>query len=427
MLQTVRADSSESLQSAWHVLSRRRRLVFSIIVVSLLICLAYCLLAPPQYESRARLALRTSPATSLRLEESNSAYSGSLASGQTQLETLATVFRSDQIAWRVILETKLYRAPRFFGRFAQRFPEFRADEPSPGAEAYLLGRFQDRLRVRTVPRTLLLEIEFRSGDPSLSANVVNGLIRAYEEQDTAAPAQATGQAAGWLNDQLRVLKASADRDDERLAIFQKQHGILIAPETLSNGQPGAIQHVSALLEVDELGRALAAASADRILREAEFRAASQGDPELVMASDPRNLGESGNLSIAAFRQIHTRRGQLDEEAAQLSLERGPNFPRVLEIHEQLLDLDRQLQAADERLREGYRKAWQTSLDREQMLQKSLDERSAEGLRANAAAIQYESMRREADASRELYLRVQGKAEEAGRAAAGPRPRVPGIA
>jgi polysaccharide export outer membrane protein len=337
------------------------------------------------------------------------------------LETLATEFRSDQIAWRVILEKKLYRAPRFFGGFAQKFPEFRADAPSPDAEAYLLGRFQDRLRVRTIPRTLLLEIEFRSGDPALSADAVNGLIRAYEEQDTAARVQATGQAAGWLNDQLRVLKASADRYDERLAAFQKQHGVLIAPETLSNGQPGAVQHVSALLEVDELGRALAAASADRILREAEFRAASQGDPELVMASDPHSLGENGSLSTTAFRQIHTRRGQLDEEAAQLSLERGPNFPRVLEIREQLLDLDRQLQTADDKLRDGYRKAWQTSLDREQMLRKSLDQRTAEGLKANAASIKYESMRQEADAGRALYLRVQSKAEEAGLAAGVPNP------
>lgn len=410
-----------SLQSAWPVLSRRRRLVFSIVSGSLLICVIYCLLAPPQYESKARLALRTSPATSLHLDEPNGAYSGSLASGQTQLETLATLFRSDQIAWRVILDMKLYRAAAFSGEFARRFPQFRTDASTPEAEAYLLGRFQDRLHVRTIPHTLLLEIDFRCGDPTLSANVVSALIHAYEEQETAGRVQATGQAAGWLNDQLKVFKASADHDDERLANFQKQHGILITPETLSNGQAGAVQHVSALLQVDELGRTLAAASADRILREAEFHAASNGDPELVMASDPRIQGESGNLSIAAFRQIHTRRGQLDEEAAQLSLERGPNFPRVLEIREELRDLDRQLKTSDDKLREGYLNAWHTAVDREQMLHKSLDERTLDGLQANAAAIQYESMRLEADASRALYLRVQGKAEEARLAAGVPNP------
>jgi polysaccharide export outer membrane protein len=417
----ARADSSLSLKSAWHVLSRRRRLVISVVAGSLLACLLYCLLVAPQYEAKARLALRTAAATPLHMDDADGAFSGSLASGQTQLETLAGVFRSDELAWRVIVDRNLYRSPPFFGAFARRFPHFRPDSPSPDAEAYLLGRFQDRLHVRTIPRTLLLEIDFRSGDAALSADVVNALIRAYEAQQTDARMQATGLASGWLNDQLRELKLTADRDNERLASFQRQHGILIAPETLSNGQAGAVQHVSALLEVDELGRALAAASADRILHEAEFRAASQGDPELVLASDAHFQGESGDFSIAAFRQIHTRRSELEEEEAQLSLERGPNFPRVLEIREQLQDLDRQLQSADEKLRERYRKAWQTAADREQMLRKALDDRTAEGMQANAAAIQYESMRREADASRELYLRVQSKAEEAGLAAGVPSP------
>ncbi len=392
-----------------------------VIVGSLLICLIYCLLAPPQYEARARLALRTAPATALNMDGTEGGFSGSLASGQTQLETLANVLRGDQLAWRVILDRGLYREPAFSGRFSSRFHQFRPDQPSPDAEAYLLERFQTRLHVRTVPRTLLLEIDFRSGDPALSAVVVNSLIHACEEQEADARVQSTVQAAGWLKEQLRELKTRADHANDRLEAFQKQHRILITPETLSNGQPGVVQHVSALMEVDELGRALAAAGADRVLREAEFRAASQGDPELVLASDVHASGESGDLSAAAFRQIHARRAELEEEQAQLSLERGPNFPRVVEIREQLQDLDHQLQAADDKLRERYRKAWQAAADRERMLRGKLEEETAEGLKANASAIEYEGMRREADASRDLYLRVESKAEEAGLAAGVPNP------
>src|ERR1700688_4893262 len=48
----ARADSSLSLKSAWLVLSRRRRLVLSVVAGSLLVCLLYCLLAPPQFEAK---------------------------------------------------------------------------------------------------------------------------------------------------------------------------------------------------------------------------------------------------------------------------------------------------------------------------------------------------------------------------------------
>ncbi len=415
LLQPVRSDSHVSLGAAGRLAFRRRRLIFAVIAGSLSVCLVYCLLAPPQYASKAKLALRTTPATTLQMSESGGAYSGSLASGQTQLETLANVLRSDQLAWRVILDKKLYAAPAFSGRFVSSFPEFHAENSTPGAQAYLLGRFKDRLRVRTVPRTLVLEVEFHCGDAALSAEIVRGLISAYLEQEAGARLQATSDASRWLQQQLAELKAKSDRDNERLALFQREHDLLIAPATLSNGQPSAVQHVSALLQVDEIGRTLAAASADRILREAEYRAASQGDPELVLASNPPNT-DGGDLASSALRQIHARRGELEEEAAQLDLERGPNFPRVLEIHEQTRDLDRQLQALNESLRERFKKAWQTATDREQMLRKSLDDLTTQGMQANAAAIQYESMRGEAAASHELYLKVQAKTEEAGLAA-----------
>jgi polysaccharide export outer membrane protein len=405
-----------SLSATVRVLLAHRRLFVSVVGGLLLVCLLYCLIAPKEYEAKARLALRIAPATTLNLNGTDGGYSGSFASGQTQLETLANVFRSDQLAWRIILEKKLYQAPGFLGRFAVRFPDFRPETPTPGAQAYLLERFADRLHVRTVPRTLLLEIRFRSRDAALSADVVNALIRGYEVEDSEERVLSTGEAASWLNGQLKGLKTKAGEDEQRLSDFQKQHGLLITPQTLANGQAGSAEHVSALLEVDELGRELVTASSERILREAEYRAAAQGDPELVLASDSRLQSESGGLSISAFRQIHQRRSELEQERAQLATEHGPNFPRVLEIQQQLEDLDRQLQAEDTRLRERFRSAWQTAQDREQMVRKTLQERTGEGQHANQAAAQYDAMRREADASHELYVRMQSKVEEAGLAA-----------
>ena len=168
-----------------------------------------------------------------------------------------------------------------------------------------------------------------------------------------------------------------------------------------------------MLEIDELGRQLVAVSTDRILREAQYRAASQGDPELVIASDPRLQAESGNFATALLQQIHARHSDLEQEQAQLSIEHGPNFPRVVEIRRQLQDLDQQKQAEDAKLVERFRSAWQTAADREQLVRKNLDELTAEGMKANEAATQYAAMREEANASHELYVRVLEKVEEAG--------------
>jgi polysaccharide export outer membrane protein len=409
-------NSTRSLRELWEVLVRRRHLVGSVVGGLLLACLLYCLIAPNQYEASARVALRTTPVSTLSLEAPEPFASASILSAPVQQETLANVFRSDQLAWKVITGLKLYQAPGFKGRFASKFPDFRPEAPAADAQEWLLERFQRRLRVQTLPRTLLIEIRFRCKDAALSASVVNGLIRAYGEQDTETRVQATAQAATWLESQLKELKARVDQDQQRLAAFQREHDLLTTPETLASGRQGETQHTSTVLEIDELGRQLVAASTDRILREAQYRAAQQDDPELVIASDPRLQAESGNFATALLQQIHARMSDLEQEQAQLSIEHGPNFPRVVEIRGLLQNLNQQKKAEDAKLMERFRSAWQTAADRERLVRVNLAELTAEGMKANEAATQYAAMREEANASHELYVRVLAKVEEAGLAA-----------
>jgi polysaccharide export outer membrane protein len=152
------------------------------------------------------------------------------------------------------------------------------------------------------------------------------------------------------------------------------------------------------------------------LSEAEYRAASQGDPEMVIAADQRLQAPNANFATALLEQIHARRSDLEQEQAQLSAEHGTSFPRVVEISRQLQDLDRQKKAEDAKLVERFRSNWQTAVDREQLVRKSLDQATSEGMKMNAATTQYAVMREEANASHELYLRVLEKTEEAGLAA-----------
>lgn len=411
-----RHSSSTSLRELWEVLARRRGLIASIVGGLLLLCLLYCLVAPNQYEASAKVALRTSPASSISLEASDTLASASILSAPTQVETLASVLRSDQLAWRVITELKLYREPGFNGRFERLFSQFRPEAPSPDAKDYLLERFQRALHVESLPRTLLIQIRFRCKDAALSATVVNGLIRAYVEQDSESRVQATDQASSWLQSQLKDLKNRLEQDQQRLAEFQSKHGILSTPETQANGKPGETQHSSVFLEIDELGRQLVAATTDRILREAEYRSASQGDPELAIGADPRLQTVSSSFASALLQQIHTRRSELELEQAQLSVEHGPNFPRVVEIRQQLQDLDRQKQAEDAKMVERFRNAWQTAMDREQLVRKNLNERTGEAMKLDQAVAEYAVMLQEANSSHDLYMQVLGKVEEAGLAA-----------
>jgi len=190
---TVR-PASTSLRDLWRVVRRRRRFVATILGALLVACILYCLIAPNQYEAVGRVELRAAPVSSLSLDGAEAQIPTSILSAPIALETLASVLRSDRLAWRVIVALKLYEAPGFRGNFASRFSGFSPDKSTPEAQAWLLDRFSRRLHVQSLPRTMLVEIRFRSRDAALSAAVVNALIAAYGDQEgDAAIAQLHGR------------------------------------------------------------------------------------------------------------------------------------------------------------------------------------------------------------------------------------------
>lgn len=415
--QSGTAGSSEasavSFLHLWRVIVNWRKLAAGVLLALLSVCLLYCLIAPKEYEAKAKVAVRVAAASPLN-PDSGEGYAGASTSFiSLQQETLANIFRSDRLAWRVIRNLKLYAAPAFAGRFARRYPDFHPEMPDPAAQAYLLERFAWRLNVQALPHTFLIQIRFRCQDPVLSAAVVNELIRVFGQEEGESRVKTIGQASDALGGQLTELRSRMDADRLRLANYQRAHGVISTPEMLANGQPSQVQHIAALQAIDELGRQQVAATTDRILREAEYRAASRGDPEVAIVSDPRLQSDSGGFATALLEKLRAQRSDLELEQAQLKAEHGPNFPRVVEIRGQAEDLDRQIQAEDAKLLERFRSAWQTALDREQMVRKNLAERTEEGMKLNQAATEYALLREEAESSQELYLRVKQKVAEAG--------------
>lgn len=408
----ARSGSFTSLNSLLKLVARRRWLMLGIECGLLALCLIYCLIAPRQYEAVGRIQLRSSPASELNLGGAAPTITASLFTTPLALETVSEILRSDEVAWRVITGLKLYREPGFKSSFDARFKDFQPDAPSPDSQAWLLDRFEKRLVVQTIPRTLMIEIRFRCRDAVLSAAVVNALIAAYVQRDEESELNATAAASDWLNGQLKELKARVDSDDRRLAEFEARHGMVSSPATMANGTTGESEHSSASLEMDELGRELVAATTDRILAEAEFRAARDGNPEMVMASSPDLKGQ-GEADTALLEQVRAKRSDLEQEKAQLSTEHGPNFPRMVEIDREIGDLDHQKETEDAKLLERFRSNSETALNREQMVRASLDEATGEGLKQNQAVSEYTAMRQEANASHELYVQVQEKVEEAG--------------
>ena len=111
--------ASTSLRELCRVLWRRRLLIAVIEGSLLALCLVYCLIAPNH--TRRPPASNCAQLQPLRLtwKPHESLAAASILSAPMALETLASVLRSDQLAWRVIIGLKLYQASGFCGNFVR--------------------------------------------------------------------------------------------------------------------------------------------------------------------------------------------------------------------------------------------------------------------------------------------------------------------
>ena len=408
-----RRRSAYSLQEFTGLLRRRWRFILATIFLLLLLCTAYCLVAPNQYEASAKVALRMQPVSSLRVDAGETLAPASILSTPLQLETLANVLRSEQLSWRVITGLRLYASTAFSRRFSQQFPTFDPAKPTPEAQSYLLDAFAKRLHVHSLPRTLLIEIRFRSKDPTEAAAVVNALVQGYEAQEVEGRMEATATDSAWLGEQLKTMTARVEGQENALAEFERKHGFMTTQQTVPGGQPTETLRDSVVDAVDEAERQWVAASGERILRESLYREAQQGNPEEVMAANPELEAEMSPGGATLAQKLRAQLSEVDVEMAQLKAEHGPNYPRVVELARAEADLNGQIAAEDANLLHAFERTYRASQGREALSRKALDARTAAGLAQNDATIQYAVMHEEVLSGRELCSRLRQRIEEAG--------------
>ena len=106
---------------------------------------------------------------------------------------------------------------------------------------------------------------------------------------------------------------------------------MTSQQTVPGGESVETLHVCRIQAVDEAERMLTEASGDRMVREALYLQAQQGNPEQVLAGNPELQAELGQGGATMAQQLRTHLSEVDVELAQLKAEHGPNYPRVVEL------------------------------------------------------------------------------------------------
>jgi succinoglycan biosynthesis transport protein ExoP len=378
-----------SIVHFWRVLQKRRWLVLGSLAAVVLLVTAISLILPKRYDACSRLLLDLEGSEDLGLDQVVMPIGIDL---DTKLQTQIRIVQSDTIANHVIKELGLHHNPGFAGKqAAAQWREF--DSLDLQTRALLTDHLHRYLNVQLVPKTEILEIHFRNGDPKLAADIANAVASTYIEHNFQTKYQATLQTSEWLTKQLDDVRKNAEAAQEKVIYYQKKTGLLGTDES----------HNIVIDRLELLNKALSEAEGDRIVKEAKYRIAMTENPELIANIAPESL----------LGALYKQRAESRAEYAQLAAKYGAAYPRVVQLQSELKELDSNITDEIRKVSETLRAEYSAALKSEKMLQASFDKQKDDAYKMNQDAIQYGIMRREVESSRDLYEGLLKRLKEAG--------------
>jgi polysaccharide biosynthesis transport protein len=260
-----------------------------------------------------------------------------------------------------------------------------------------LGAFLGSLGVKRVPNSRLMDVTFESTDPQFAARIVNEHIKNFQDQNIKSRYDETTRATTWLHDELDELKIKVQESEDKRIAYERKNQIW----TLDDKQNITTQRLS------DINKSLTDAQDERMKKESLYQFAKAGD-----IGDVPQLRENPILQSLIQKRQTTSEDYIDAVGQY-----GPNFPKVQRLQAQLKDIDQLIQKEHvntlNRIENDYREAKQ----RETLLTQALDQQKVDANEMAERMVEYNILKREAEANKTLYDGLMTKLKEVGISAA----------
>ena len=311
---------------------------------------------------------------------------------ENYIETQSKILTSETMALQTIRNSGLASNPGFSGGSG---PSEAIATGSLANQKYPpeVGAFLGSLSVKRVPNTRLMDVSFESTDPQLAARMVNAHLETYIEQNYRRSYEATTQASRWLAGQLDELKIKVEKSENARIEYERQNQIW----TVDDKQTMTTQRLG------DLNKELTDAQSDRIKKQALYEFAKAGELEAV--PQLRNN--------AVLQDLQRRRSDLSIQYTDAVNQYGPNFPKVQRIQAQIKDVNEQITRQSKSVIVELENDYRAALQLEELRSKTLDQQKADTNVMSEKMVQYNILRREAEANKALYDGLLTKLKEAG--------------
>ncbi len=361
------------------VLRRQAWRIATFVVVCVVAALIISLRITPIYESTVVIDIDRRMPTAVIGQDARPALTND---ADQFLATQAQIIQSDSVLRPVVEKYRLLEREEEYGGLDPEELRALADAPIELRQ----------LKVKRPPNTYLLEISYRASDPELAAAVANAIAESYLRHTYEIRYTAAAGLSQFMERQLEELRANMERSSNALAQYERELEI-INPEEKTNILAARLL---------ELNTEYTKAQAERVSREAAYRALQGGSLEAAMTSRGRE----------SLRKLHDEYAEAKQRFAAVQAHYGENHPEYRAAAAHLEELQRLMEAEAASIQRQAEIEYRRAVERERMLQEELRRTKQEFDDLNARSFEYQALKREADGDKALYEELLRKIKEA---------------
>jgi len=388
------ADRLPLIRQYLRIAMRWRYVILGAIATCVLLGLIITLLMTPKYTAvtTVEISREADKVTSFQGVEREGG-----AGDQEFYQTQYGLLQSRALSERVATQLRLVDDQRFFELFgvSPKDPAFQpVNGRYPAAGRATRQRVAGevlRANLDVAPTRLsrLVDIKFTSPDPALSARVANAWADNFIQTNLERKIQATSYGRNLLQRQLAQSKERLDESQRQLVGYASAQRIINLPGQSGDGKTTSERSIVAD-DLSALNAVLSQATAERIQAEARYRqAGGSGASEEALR----------NPAINSLRQ---RRAELAGDYSKLLTQFEPQYPAAQAIKSQVDQLDRSIAREEGRVSGSLLADYRQAQDREQALQRKVDQLKDNYLDLRRRSIQYNIYQQEVDTNRALY-------------------------
>jgi capsular exopolysaccharide synthesis family protein len=269
------------------------------------------------------------------------------------------------------------------------------DKPA-SAKKDLVGAYYRHVTITPVPQTLLVEISAVFCDRTLTATVANAHAAAYLAHIQDQRLGATGEASEWLQSQSRELQAKLEKSEAALQAYREKNQMV----SLEERQNIVVE------KLKQLNEQVTTAKNQRIIVENNYKQLKvvkerKGDPSTL----PFVIQNTVIQDLK--KQITDKSGQV----AKLQERYLDKHPALIQARSELEDVQQQFKQEVDKVLASVEADYQLAISREKTMEQALKDQEQAAMALNEKQIGYETLKRQADADRQMYEAVLGRMKQ----------------